>query len=363
MSNKKEYKKNPNKPKSYYKRPYNLKLRKSMLTSYNEFSNLKNTDIKNNEIKKPINTENYYKNPFFYNENNLDLQLQILKELKNININRNSTPKNHKINITSNTNTISNTNTNANTNTNTKYSNFFTKKRTSINDSSEKNDNLSKYESTLTNFKFPNISKNLDKENNNIKVEINSYKYNNENDEKKSNNFLVKNLDKLSMDTKFNYTSYKNSPKNIRKNDDAYFYKIIFKSKPSIKLDKNLIIDNKLNIKYAENEEQYKKIVQKEYKQLMSEGRRVKSKNLSPSIKVKLNEAKNKMHFMKGVIDYSYPRFILSKIKIMQKQLNEQKNKTLYINCVSGKDLRNIEKNIRNNSRKDYLLKSITLIK
>jgi hypothetical protein len=37
-------------------------------------------------------TDFYYKNPFFYNEENLNLQLKVLKELKNIKLKGNLTP-------------------------------------------------------------------------------------------------------------------------------------------------------------------------------------------------------------------------------------------------------------------------------
>ena len=66
-----------------------------------------------------------------------------------------------------------------------------------------------------------------------------------------------------------NFFTFKNAPKNLKENDE-YFYKIVFKSKPLFKLDQKVIIDNKYNMIYAENEQQYKNIIEKQYKRLIS---------------------------------------------------------------------------------------------
>lgn len=325
-----------------------------MITTYNSFfHHPKNSDIKNNEKKNCTISQFYYKNPFFYNEENLDLQLKILKELNNLKINRNPTPLN------------------INQNTYSKTSNFFNKKNFSIYEKSESNNNLSNnyssFENTFTNFKFPNIPKIKDNKNTSRqKYYENVFKNKTvTDDDTLKNNFLIKNtkdIDKISKDITNSNINFKDAPKNFKENDD-YFYRIVFKSKPYVRIDQNKIIDNKLNMKYAENEEQYKRIIEREYKKLLSEGKKIKSKNVSPSINLKLNDAKDKIRFMKGVIDYSYPSLILSKIKLMQKKLNEHKKKSMFLHCLSPKELRIKEKKNRNNSRREYLLNSITLIK
>ena len=66
---------------------------------------------------------------------------------------------------------------------------------------------------------------------------------------------------------------------------------------------------------------------------------------------------------MKGIIDYSYPGFVLSKIKVMQKRLQEQKNNSIFKNNLSEMEIRDKEKSQRNYFRKKYLLNSITLLK
>ena len=188
---------------------------------------------------------------------------------------------------------------------------------------------------------MPNISLNKEKgNNNNIKIVINDSDDNliNRNNYNSFDN--CKNSDKTEKISD-NYTNFFSTPK-ISKDNDEYFYKIVFKTKPIFRKVQKLVIDNKFNMIYAENEEQYKKIIEKGYNRLISEGKRVKSKNVAPSIKLKLNETKKKIKFMKGIIDYAYPGFILSKIKFMQKRLNEHKNNVIYMNYIK----RNKEKKI-----------------
>ena len=211
---------------------------------------------------------------------------------------------------------------------------------------------------------FPNIFKRIDKKSINAEINDNinyddktaSYKFLNQPSKRPSIS------EKSNTEKMNNHSSDKNSPVKLTANDN-YFYKIVFKSKPLFRMDRKVVIDNKLNMKYAENEEQYKKIIEREYKNLRLKGKKVKSKNISPSIKLKLSETKNRIHFMKGIMDYSYPGFVLSKIKMMQKKLNEQKKESIFRNQLSQMELREKEKTLRNNSRKEYLLKSITLFK
>ena len=198
------------------------------------------------------------------------------------------------------------------------------------------------------NLNLPNIlnDKSKDREDSDIKIEIND----NEDDDFHKDSTYIKN------------ENFVNPIKNLKLNDE-YFYKIVFKTKPIFKNEQKLIVDNKFNMIYAENEDQYKKIIEKEYNRLLSEGKKVKSKNNAPSIKQKLNETKSKIKFMKGIMDYTYPGFVLSKIKAMQKRLNEHKFKIDYNNSINGMEKRNKEIEERNQSRKEYLLNSITLYK
>ena len=68
---------------------------------------------------------------------------------------------------------------------------------------------------------------------------------------------------------------------------------------------------------------------------------------------------------MKDVIDYSYPLFVLSKIKIKQKNLRElkkQRNKKS-LDYLNEKDRRLKEVKIINDNRTKYLLKSFSFLK
>ena len=282
-------------PRIGYKKRYNISLNKFLITSYKDkIQNNQNKILKNNSIK---NTSRYnYKDPFFYNDNNLDLQLKILKALKNIEITPNSSPESTHRNINTN-----------HTSCKSFHSTNF------INNGKEKRNILSwdkiDYKNNKTNINFPYISKNIN--NNNIQIEIND-------NSKDDNKYNIKRLIKknFSFDNISNNKSKYNclSSRNLKENDE-YFYKMIFNSKP-IFSDKKLIIDNKLNMIYAENEEQYEKIIEKENNKLILKGKKVKSKNFSPSIKLKLDETKNSIKFMKGILDYSFPSFIITKLNI-----------------------------------------------
>ena len=374
MSIKNDYFKINKKQKLLKGKLYNLKLRKFMIASYNNkgFSSPRINGMNSNHSKTSKNitiSDYYYKNPYFYNEQSLNVQLKVLKELQNIKNSRDfSLTKRDYSNIFANS--ITNNNSISNTELNTKYSSKFISHSNENKQKTEKNKiNL---EDTFSEFQFPNISK--IKDNNSIKVEINNnYNnlYNNVNDNLESikdNNFSIQKLNQTTKSNKsgnlkqFNLTDGKNTPIKVKENDN-YVYKIIFKSKPLFKSDKKIVIDNKFNMKYAENEDQYKRIVEKEYKILRAKGKKIKKKNISPSIKLKLKEAKDRIHFMKGIIDYSYPGFILSKIKVMQKRLHDQKNDAIFKNNLSEMELRDKEKSQRNYLRKKYLLNSITLLK
>ena len=363
MINRKENIKIDKKIKLNNKIVFNMKLKKYMLTPfkdkglYSETSEIKkNTSLKNLTI-----SEYYYKHPFFYNEENLNLQLKILRELQKIN-NRYLTPIKDNSNINTNISSPTDSNTNINTNNLTKNSTNFSFNKNYSNIETPKKINtltrehLSFYDPN-TNLKLPQISKNIS---NNIKVEINDNPrtninrkilvQNNNNSDNKSNKEKI-----------FNFSGFKNTPIKVKENEDL-LYKVVFETNTLFNSEKKNIIDNKLNMIYAENEEQYKKIIEREYKRLLSEGKKVKSKNIAPSIKLKIGEAKDRIHFMKGIMDYAFPGFVLYKIKLIQKRLKNQKNKGINLECFSGTEIRDKDKKIRNNSRKEYLLKSIKLL-
>jgi len=109
------------------------------------------------------------------------------------------------------------------------------------------------------------------------------------------------------------------SSNNINKSVD-YTYKSIFPNDNLFK-GKTKYIDNKLNLIYCQNESQYKYIMEKRKK--------LKGANIieeeSEKINNRLNNIKTKVKFMKNVIDYSYPSFLLAKVQIWKKNMAKNK--------------------------------------
>ena len=185
---------------------------------------------------------------------------------------------------------------------------------------------------------------------------IDKEKINNNNDTNNKNieTQTLPNIDDFKSNT-FNY--FKNNP---LKSDDFY-YKSVFKMKPLFRKIRP-VVDNKLNMRYSENEEQYKKIIEKEQKILLAKGKKIKNKNISEHINIKMDDIKKRIRFMKGIIDFSYPGFVLAKIKAIDKELKKQNEyKQKLHEYHSPVESRNLRKEIRNNERKDYLFECINI--
>ena len=143
----------------------------------------------------------------------------------------------------------------------------------------------------------------------------------------------------------------------VKKNYD-YIYKNIFPNSQLFK-QKIKLIDNKLNIVYSQNELQYKRIIDKRNKLKKNENV-FKLEKDSEKIKGQLEDIKTKIKFMKNVMDYSYPSFMLTKLKKWGKDLASQKkmkNKEILTPFEMEKKL--IEK--KNIIRKNYLYKNINI--
>ena len=133
------------------------------------------------------------------------------------------------------------------------------------------------------------------------------------------------------------------------------YYNRVFKMKPLFRKIKP-VVDNKLNMRYAENEEQYKTLMEKDTKALLSQGKRVKNKIPSDYIKTKVDDIKTRIRFMKGIIDFSFPGFVLTKIKAIDKKLKKE-NESRYKSkdYHSPVEKRNIINDKRIRDRKSYL--------
>ena len=100
----------------------------------------------------------------------------------------------------------------------------------------------------------------------------------------------------------------------IEKQNNEFLFRKIFESK-GIFRRKQKFVDNKLNIRYADTEDQYELRLSKDNKKLISQGKPIKHYNKSDFLDKKLNFVKNKIIFMKGVVDYGYPKIAIAKIR------------------------------------------------
>ena len=117
------------------------------------------------------------------------------------------------------------------------------------------------------------------------------------------------------------------------------------------------IIDNKLNLLYSEDESQYKLLMEKRSKIMNERGIFLRFEGDSERIKERVNDIKTKIKFMKSIMDYSYPNFMLTKLKVLGKEL--QKNKTEE-KLSPFEEQKNIIKN-RNILRTKYLQKNLQI--
>ena len=260
---------------------------------------------------------NYYKDPKFYNEKNLDFQINILRKLSEDNsikkINNRKFTYSLKSSYSFENKILPNLKRNKTMDLNIK-----TKIDTKINN--------------ITNY-------------NNLTYRRSRFFYNRANTEPSLNNEALKDNQELSIDK---------------------LYKIIFKSQlPKNKDHLKPLIENIYNLKYSENEEEYNMIIDKENEKKISKGQKIKNKKPNVSIKLKLNDALDKVKFMKDIIDYSYPKFVLSKIKVKQKNLSEMKKRRnkIFNSFLNEKEKRLKEIKMRNDIRTQYLLKSFSFLK
>ena len=109
-------------------------------------------------------------------------------------------------------------------------------------------------------------------------------------------------------------------------NKDDYIYDKIFLKVFKRRTDKE-IIDNKLNLFYAENEEQYENNLKKLNQELFLKGKQIKHSNKKITyIDDKINDIKEKVTFMRGVEYYSFPSIILKKISEANKLYRHNRN-------------------------------------
>ena len=120
------------------------------------------------------------------------------------------------------------------------------------------------------------------------------------------------------------------SPFCMEARDDFLFKRIFYEDKKKDLLKNKEIIDNKLNIIYAENQSQYYQNLIKFNNILKQNGKKVLHE-VGPTVTdIKLSKIKNKMSFMKKIVDYAYPNMVLARVResekvIRKKILSEEK--------------------------------------
>lgn len=133
-----------------------------------------------------------------------------------------------------------------------------------------------------------------------------------------------------SFKDKNNNENYKNHVKGMSKYYINFLYNKIF---PKIFIEHNIkynVVDNKLNIYYAENERQFKENLIKKNNYLRMRGKPAKKMCINTVyIADKLRDVKRKIGFLKGITDYSFPCIILQKVKSKNRlyELNHAKKK------------------------------------
>lgn len=148
----------------------------------------------------------------------------------------------------------------------------------------------------------------------------------NDNDKKKFRSTIVQSED--------NKNNYKKHVKGMSKYYINFLYNKIF---PKIFIEHNIkynVVDNKLNIYYAENDRQFKENLIKRNNYLTLKGKPVKKMCInSVYIADKLRDVKRKIGFLKGITDYSFPSIILQKVRSKNKlyQLNRKKKDKFYL--------------------------------
>ena len=105
------------------------------------------------------------------------------------------------------------------------------------------------------------------------------------------------------------------SPFCIEARDEFLFKKIFYEGEKKKLSKRKDVIDNKFNIFYAENQSQYDKNLVKFNAKLKLKGRRILHEVGPTPTEKKLNKIKNKMDFMKKIVDYAYPNMVLARVR------------------------------------------------
>ena len=184
------------------------------------------------------------------------------------------------------------------------------------------NDNKEKNETNLlknkNEKKYKSCSSIFDNNNNNNSIQN---KFNN------NNNLFIKNFFKKKLSQNKNkilnlLNNKKSTSIILDKNESIKYNNYLFgKIFRNIFRERTKVLNNKYNLLYSENEEQYNTTLKKRKNKYP-----ILNENYS---KNRINIIKKKINFMKGISDFSFPKIILNKLSLESKLYNElKKNKS-----------------------------------
>ena len=130
---------------------------------------------------------------------------------------------------------------------------------------------------------------------------------------------------------------------------DNFLYKKIFYYSERKNLKSDFYLDNKLNIIYAEDQEKYKQTLIKLNQHFKKIGKKMFYDIEPPLSEIRLRFIKDKMDFIKKIVDYAYPNMVLTKIRY------HDKNKTHYHNILKSDIITcKINQSIRNSNSRTF---------
>ena len=144
---------------------------------------------------------------------------------------------------------------------------------------------------------------------------------------------------------------------------DEFLYKKIFydyQLRKKIKLTK--IVNNKLNLLYAENEKQYNEKMKKYNLKLKKQGKKNQHLEGPNPIEVKLFDMDSKVKFMKKIVDYAYPNMVLCKVREEKKNRNSRLRNNVALSMPPFKKADALKK-ICEKSLESHLKQSINIDK
>ena len=120
------------------------------------------------------------------------------------------------------------------------------------------------------------------------------------------------------------------------------------------------LIHNKLNLEYAETDEQFDQMLAKYNMELIKKGEKIKHFSGPTFSEIQLKDLQQKVKFMKSVVDYTYPDMVLFKVKQTEKLLKIKNENYKVLEPFKRTDLNN--KN-NENLLKEYLNRAIKITK